>query len=338
MIISGSTAVERALMLMPMHLLLDTDGIVHSCGPTLRKLIGRVRYVQSALALRRVPPDTEFMPRLKEIAQQGGRVFLGIHNTRLPPLRGEVVMLPENYILLNLSFGIGIIEAISAYQLTEADFAANDLAIEIMYLHESNQAIRAELSRHSLHLEEARKEAELQSYTDTLTGLLNRRGFDLALSRVLHQWTLPIGNRQEFSLLHLDLDRFKAVNDSLGHAAGDEVLCNVASILKRETRNNDSVARIGGDEFMILLPGMTSEAEIVHIGERIISAIEQPVSIGEHQCSISASIGGVLSRHYEVISAEQIQADGDTALYDAKRNGRGHVRLHKRDIRAHKAV
>ena len=323
-----SIAVERIAMLMPMHLLIGADGAILSCGPTLRKMIGQGRRAETVFELRRAPADARFMPTLCRAAQRGERVFLGIRDSSLPPLRGEAAPLPAGNILIDLSFGIGVIEAIATYDLTDADFAASDLAIEIMYLHKSNQAIRAELERHSLRLDEAREAAEVQAFTDPLTGLLNRRGFELAFSRAIEARTAPGGKRQEFALLQLDLDWFKDVNDRFGHAAGDAVLCRTAAILRQETRADDSLARIGGDEFLILLPGRATESALLHLGRRIVAAIRQPVEVGQDRCRVSASVGGTLSDRYDIVTPERMLADCDAALYAAKRDGRGCMRLH----------
>ncbi|HMQ40724.1 MAG TPA: GGDEF domain-containing protein [Paracoccus sp. (in: a-proteobacteria)] len=323
-----SMAFERVTMLMPMHLLAGPDGEIRSCGPTLRKLIGRARNIHDVFELRRTPADANFMATLKQAADHGERVFLGLKESPLPPLRGEASQLTKGEIFINLGFGIGVIEAITTYDLTDADFAANDLAIEMLYLHSSNQAIRSELARHSFSLEEARQVAEMQAFTDPLTGLLNRRGFDLALGRALEARAAPAARRQEFALLQLDLDWFKDVNDRFGHPTGDAVLRQIAEVLRRETRTEDAVARVGGDEFMVLLPGMASESTLLQLGHRLIAATQEPIPVDANICHVSASIGATMSQHYETVSAETMLADGDSALYSAKRSGRGCIRLH----------
>lgn len=323
-----SIAVENVAMLMPMHLLIGPEGEIRSCGPTLRKMIGHARHAQSVLELRRTDTTADFIEALTKAAHGGQRVFLGLKDSALPPLRGEASLLARGEVLLNLGFGIGVIEAIGAYDLTDADFAANDLAVEILYLHKSNQAIRSELAKHSFSLEEAREAAEIQAFTDPLTGLLNRRGFDLAFGRALAAHAGAPATRQEFALLQLDLDWFKDVNDRFGHAAGDTVLRQIADILRRETRSEDVVARVGGDEFLILLPAMRSESKLLQLGRRLIAATQEPIPVGEHLCRVSASIGGTLSDRYDSVTAARILSDGDSALYAAKRSGRGCMRLH----------
>lgn len=336
MTVNLSIPADRLGLLMPMHLVIGPRAEIRSCGPTLRKMIGQAHDARSVLELRRAPADADFITTLAQAAQTGRRVYLGLKDSTLPPLRGEATPLACGQFLLNLGFGIGVIEAIGAYDLTDADFAANDLAVEILYLHQSNQAIRSELARHSFSLEEAREAAEIQAFTDPLTGLLNRRGFDLAFDRALAARAASSAAartdagaaRQEFALLQLDLDWFKDVNDRFGHAAGDAVLRQIADVLRRETRAEDAIARVGGDEFLILLPRMTSEATLLQLGRRLIAATQEPIPVGDHLCRVSASIGGTLSDRYAGVTAAQILSDGDSALYTAKRTGRGCIRLH----------
>lgn len=324
---TNSVPTERLASLMPMHLLVDASGAIRSCGPTLRKLIGHAGHVGTAFDLRRAPPNSSLTTALGLAAQTGRRIFLGLRGSDLPPLRGEAVALPGGDVLVNLGFGIGVIEAIASYELTDADFAANDLAIEMLYLHKSNQAIRAELARHSMRLEEAREAAEIQAFTDALTGLLNRRGFELAFNLAIESRNAPPERAQQFAIMQLDLDRFKDINDNFGHAAGDAVLKRVAEVLRQETRADDSIARIGGDEFLVLLPGLQAKPALQQLGRRIIDAIQQPIWHEKHLCRSSASIGAVLSDRYAGISAAQILADADEALYAAKRDGRACMRV-----------
>ncbi|WP_313136128.1 GGDEF domain-containing protein [Paracoccus jeotgali] len=319
--------VERLSPLMPMHMLLDEAGVVMSCGLTLRKMIGAARRVEEAFDIRRAAPGSRIMPELARAAQQGRRVFLALKHRMLPTLRGEVTELGQGALLLNLGLGIGVIEAISAFDLTDADFAADDLAIEILYLHKSNQMIRAELSRHSQALEQARETAETQAFTDALTGLLNRRGFELAFESAIRARNRGEPGQAEFALMQLDLDWFKQINDRFGHPAGDAVLCRVADILRKETRAGDSLARIGGDEFLILLPDLQGESALHALGRRIISAIREPIWHEGNLCRVSASIGAVRSTGYEQCDSATLIADVDSALYAAKHAGRGCLRL-----------
>jgi diguanylate cyclase (GGDEF)-like protein len=165
-------------------------------------------------------------------------------------------------------------------------------------------------------LEGARQAAQEQALTDPLTGLRNRRAFDLALARLRE-------TDQPCALLHLDLDHFKQVNDTQGHAAGDLVLRVVARRMLSVVRVDDIIARVGGDEFVLLLPGMTDEADLDPVARRLISVIEEPVSDGARCHRVSASIGGALGRMRTGDEAEALMAAADRALYAAKDAGRG---------------
>lgn len=314
------TLADAALMLMPMHLHLDAAGRILSAGPTLRRILGDAPTF--AAAFQPVGPDPSApLARLAEAE----RVFL---RTRALPgqvLRGRAVALADGGLLLNLGLGIGLVEAIRRHELTDRDFAPADLAMEFLFLHEANSAMTRELSRANIRMAEARARAESQAFTDPLTGLYNRRGLQLAFE-ALRQGTSP-PSPQHFALIVLDLDRFKPLNDSLGHAAGDEMLRRVADSLRSVVRGMDTVARIGGDEFVLLLPGVHESAVLETTGQRIIQRIEAPVEIGGTSCRVSASLGVAISSRYRRISWTRMEADADTALYAAKRAGRGCMRI-----------
>ena len=156
------------------------------------------------------------------------------------------------------------------------------------------------------------------AHHDSLTGLPNRLLFQdrigMGLGRVERGETL--------ALLCLDLDRFKSVNDTLGHPVGDELLKAVAARLRCNTRGMDTVARLGGDEFAIVLTGIKSLANIETIARRIIAAISAPYEIGKHAVSIGASIGIALAPN-DGNTADQLLKNADLALYRAKKKGRG---------------
>jgi diguanylate cyclase (GGDEF)-like protein len=128
----------------------------------------------------------------------------------------------------------------------------------------------------------------------------------------------------------LDLDYFKAVNDSLGHAAGDHVLRAVAQVLLQETRISDTVARVGGDEFVILLPGQTDVEVLTRAAQRIIASLQVPILFEGQPCEIGVSVGIALSTDYVDPDAERMLGDADQALYAAKRAGRARVEMYSK--------
>ena len=218
--------------------------------------------------------------------------------------------------LLNLSFGIGLADAVRNFTLTDSDFAPTDLAVEMMFLVEAKSAAMGELTSLTGRLVGGKLQAEVQAATDALTGLRNRRALNLVLDALT-------ADRMPYAMMHIDLDYFKAVNDTLGHAAGDAVLKVVARVLERETRRDDTVARIGGDEFVLVFPTLTDGTRLDRIARRIIDELSKPIEFEGQICRISASIGIVTTRDYDDPTPERLQADADEALYASKRAGRG---------------
>ena len=167
-----------------------------------------------------------------------------------------------------------------------------------------------------------RREAETrlvhQAYHDPLTDLPNRA---LLLDR-LGQALARAGRRDEtVGVLFLDLDRFKLVNDSLGHPAGDRLLIEVAARLGGCARPGDTVARLGGDEFVVLLDGLAETAEAGKVADQVAEALEAPFALGEHDVAVTASIGVALAGPGQAGPSELLR-DADVALYRAKERGK----------------
>nr|WP_298098998.1 EAL domain-containing protein [uncultured Shinella sp.] len=175
-------------------------------------------------------------------------------------------------------------------------------------------------------LEEARRVMEHNSLHDALTRLPNRRFLDqqLALS--------GNGEGRSLTLLHIDLDRFKDINDTLGHAAGDEVLKHAAGVLRDHIPLEDFIARIGGDEFVLLSRRDPAEADFIGLSAQLITAISEPMAIEAHDCRIGASIG-IATRNDADESPEQLLVNADIALYEAKRRGRNRVEAFNDELR-----
>ncbi|MGX9773596.1 diguanylate cyclase domain-containing protein [Janthinobacterium aestuarii] len=159
--------------------------------------------------------------------------------------------------------------------------------------------------------------------TDTLTGIANRRRFDEQLAQSMQRTRAA---RAPMALAYLDIDRFKAINDSLGHKAGDEVLKEFASRLVRSVRASDLVARLAGDEFVIILQGVNGAAEVRQVGAKIIDAIRQPFELASGQLPVTTSIGIAIFREGALAPAQLLDL-ADQALYAAKGQGRDGVAL-----------
>lgn len=157
---------------------------------------------------------------------------------------------------------------------------------------------------------------------DALTGLPNRSGL---ITRLTHRLTARrLRTQDEFAVLFIDLDRFKIVNDSLGHLAGDVVLRECATRLVKCVRAQDVAARFGGDEFVVIQSGGPNEAEIEALAATIIDALSAPISTAKGPISVGASIGAVLSRD-TLPGIETMLRRADEALYLAKSQGGGLV-------------
>jgi diguanylate cyclase (GGDEF)-like protein len=170
------------------------------------------------------------------------------------------------------------------------------------------------LARSTAALDKARAEALHRATHDPLTGLANRALFNERLERS----PLPL------ALLALDLDRFKHVNDTMGHEAGDELLRQVAKRLTQIVADKGIVARLGGDEFMVLVPGATDAPALGELASRIVAAIAKPFTLGRETANIGVSVGIATALTDE---REDLVSRADFALYDAKESGRNTYRV-----------
>ncbi|RCX19605.1 PAS domain S-box-containing protein/diguanylate cyclase (GGDEF)-like protein [Fontibacillus phaseoli] len=161
------------------------------------------------------------------------------------------------------------------------------------------------------------------SFKDTLTGVPNRRHFSAAIERILKSGEPPAGN---LAVMFLDLDKFKRINDTWGHDTGDELLRQFAIRIKQCIKNNDILARIGGDEFVVVLPDLESVEQAVTCAEEILHALRQPWNILGHEFVTTSSIGIAF---YEPGDREkELIHKADTALYLAKSQGKNTYRVY----------
>ncbi|MEZ2331195.1 EAL domain-containing protein [Mesorhizobium sp. RCC_202] len=184
------------------------------------------------------------------------------------------------------------------------------------------------LRRASAALQTSQDQAQYLAFHDTLTGLPNRALFEDRLRR-----TLLFANHDaaRVALLYLDLDRFKHVNDTLGHPAGDELVRQTAARLRHTIREVDTVARLGGDEFAIILLDVRDVRSAEDIADRLQQKLREPFKLIGDQVFISASIGIALSAGEET-DADDLLRKADIALYEAKKNGRGRYQVFAGDM------
>lgn len=179
------------------------------------------------------------------------------------------------------------------------------------------QARALERERH------AQERIRHQAYHDPLTGLPNRLFFHEQLQDMLER---SRGNERRLALLFIDIDRFKSVNDTLGHEMGDMLLKEVADRLRQSVRNGDIVARLGGDEFLALVSDVVSLEGAETVARRILASLRQPFVLGDREFHTSASIGiALFPEHGD--EAESLILQADNAMYEAKRSGRDGYRV-----------
>jgi diguanylate cyclase (GGDEF)-like protein/PAS domain S-box-containing protein len=179
------------------------------------------------------------------------------------------------------------------------------------------------LEAHNLELIEARTSIEYNALHDYLTDLPNRRYLDEELARMA-----KCCEREDLNLaiLHVDLDRFKQINDTLGHHMGDVMLQHAATVLKENRRENEFVARIGGDEFVFVALFKSSTRRLTALADQIITELRKPVIHDGHECRFGASIGIATSENQQ-INYKQMLLNADIALYNAKKSGRNRFEL-----------
>jgi diguanylate cyclase (GGDEF)-like protein len=193
-------------------------------------------------------------------------------------------------------------------------------------LEESNK----QLALAKKHAETFAKRMEYHAHHDDLTGLPNR-----ALLNDRINTELAHARRQQsmMALLFLDLDRFKVINDSLGHGIGDQLLRAISRRLRNCVREEDTVARLGGDEFMILLPRITSSSDAGRVGRKIIDVLLEPISCNGHELHITTSIG-ISIYPFDSTDVETLVKNADISMYRAKELGRNKVVYYTAEMNA----
>ena len=182
----------------------------------------------------------------------------------------------------------------------------------------ANEAMETQVRQRTQQLEEANQELDRQARSDPLTGLLNRRGFDAQMN---HDLALARRSGRPLSIITVDVDHFKRINDTHGHDVGDQVLQRLAATLATRLRQSDVVARLGGEEFAVLLPDTDLE------GARTIAQelVDSQASLGYPVIGGLTISAGVSTLRGAEDTAQELLRRGDMALYQAKREGRNCV-------------
>jgi diguanylate cyclase (GGDEF)-like protein len=194
-----------------------------------------------------------------------------------------------------------------------------------VYRNEEALMLRALAQNVSIALTDAHTVDRMnQAVHDTLTGLANRGLF-------LERLTEQLGRGTVTAVLFIDIDRFKGVNDSLGHAAGDQLLATVAARISGQLRRTDEAGRFGGDEFTLMLRNITDVSEATGVADRVIRALREPMTVAGYELTVDVSIGIALSPPGSPDPADLMRR-ADVAMYQAKRSGRGQYQVFTDDM------
>jgi len=176
-------------------------------------------------------------------------------------------------------------------------------------------AVTNDITEHML----AEERIQRMAHHDSLTGLPNRLLFNDRLNQAL---TLARRDASRFALLYLDLDQFKPVNDTMGHAVGDELLKSAAARIRRQVRESDTVARVGGDEFAVILSDIARREDAAIVAEKIVGALAAPFQLGSPAQSIEIGTSiGIAIYPADAQDADALVGAADAAMYRAKQTG-----------------
>ena len=206
--------------------------------------------------------------------------------------------------------------------MTSLHHEVHNVVISELQLQERNDEANAQLREANTQLSE-------QALRDDLTGLANRPAFMARLDAAV---TAARRDHTMIGVLYLDIDRFKVINDSLGHAVGDMVLAEAARRIMKIIRGRDVLARLGGDEFTMLLDGVQGRAEAIAIAERVAGALAAPFSLAGRRFNVSASIG-IATNLDSADDGEALLSHADAAQYRAKQGGRNRIEVFDIELR-----
>lgn len=264
-----------------------------------------------------------------------------VRDAPVPPLQGsppEGGDTPIRDFERRLEGVVGTIQEFAAFRFNARALVGPDgdivdaIAGGVNFLGEELEASFNEIERRvadrTAELSIATQELGRRALHDELTGLPNRALFWEYLS---HRVELADRRQTGFAVLFLDVDDFKVVNDTLGHAVGDQLLVDVAARLRAGLRAGDTAARVGGDEFVVLLDDVATEEAAMVVAERLNAALGEPYEIGTDRLIATASIGVAVGPG-GLATADDVVAAADAAMYDAKRRGKGRCVLYREDL------
>ncbi len=290
-------------------------------NPSLRTLLGPGTFRELM-----EPVDTEVADEMRNLLEEtgSGAVTLdppfgsprlqrylearGVTHAMVAPLPGEERVIGA----IMLANRFGVVRSFDHEDLRLLDTLATNASVALQYDRLEQAVLQLSVLQEQLHH---------QAYHDPLTSLANRTLFTDKVRETL------ASTQGQVSVLFIDLDDFKTVNDSLGHAAGDELLVSVASRLRSCLRPEDVVARLGGDEFAVMVEdGRDAEEAASRVARRIMDAFVMPLSVGSESVSVYVSVGIAIAHGHDR-SAEELIRDADVAMYKAKTSGKGRFQV-----------
>jgi diguanylate cyclase (GGDEF)-like protein len=290
-------------------------------NPSLRTLLGPGSYRELM-----EPVDSEVADEMRHVlGRSGGAITLdspfgggrlqrylearGVTHAIVAPLPGEERVIGA----IMLANRFGVVRSFDREDRRLLDTLASNASVALQYDRLEQAVNQLSVLQEQLHH---------QAYHDPLTSLANRSLFTDKVREAIAD------RRGEVAVLFIDLDDFKTVNDSLGHAAGDELLVAVASRLRVCLRPQDLVARLGGDEFAVMVQDShDAEAAAAGVARRIMEAFVLPVDVGSESVAVCLSVGIAASHGGGDFTAEELIRDADVAMYRAKTNGKGHFQV-----------
>lgn len=287
---------------------------LHLMRETINPLLNRIR---QRFSLIDMALDIQSAAGVNQLTQTAKRLSLSILGMAMLGLL--ILFLAFQLIKRNLLLPIRQTAAALKQEANgglEWNLLSGNNLTEIQDLVDAFSDMRKQVHNRQRHLDHV-------AHHDALTQLPNRVLFH---DRLEHALAIALRGDGKIGLMFLDLDRFKQVNDSLGHLAGDELLKLIAERLTSIVRSSDTVARLSGDEFAILVENINNREDMAPLAEKILRAIEQPVQVAGQALCVSASIG-IAMAPFDDVSADYLIRDADTAMYEAKRHGRAAYRF-----------
>jgi len=275
--------------------------------------------------LRAAPGARIFV--LAELSLMAGALVMVLRNFTLLPsnlITTYSVQFGSALEMLLLSFGLAArLSELKRLKLQAREAVLRSQLETLKALQEQERQLERRVAERTAALAEANARLSAMALQDPLTGLANRAGLN---QRLAQAWQRAQRKQELLALVLIDLDGFKAINDSHGHAVGDQLLLQVAVRLQAGARATDLVGRLGGDEFVLICEAIGSEEQARALAERILHSLLQPMHLGDLKVTLSASIGISICRGQ---SCESLLREADQAMYRAKAGGRS--RIHQAD-------